>query len=425
MITLLAAWAAALLSPAAGETLVQEITFESPGLSWSDVMLPWGGGGFLDWTIADGGNPGKALRITTKENKNPVSCENRTLMFNHQPGTPVRVEMDVNPVTHPKGSVFMIRWFDGYVTAEAFERIADDEFEPWPAPAFTITETPQEPGWKHVDFRTSALDRTVFTLLIVVRQPPDPAKETQDEFINYYIDNLRVETTPLAKYMDPGFDWHGKGGGKMIEWRQSIGGRHVDWCDFMDDVVAPLPNGGTIEYTMQTFRDTGAAPRPGHGKHDYSHEVHNNIVGGASTITLSRIHPGEVPCAWGVRQTVSYAAFGLEPDQDAHIEILVKYTLHDPAKKRLARLQVGADPEGGVVTENALWSEEDAYANWDVEGWRKAKLEFDRPKGAVAFTVFFRHRDGDRTGAERQTIRATDPGNRAIADWIMITATKK
>lgn len=413
--------------PAGAESLVNEITFETPGLSWSDVMLPWGGGGFLDWVIADGGRPGKALRITTKENRNPVTCENRTLMFNHEPGTPVRVQFDVKPATHPKGAAFMVRWYDGYVTAEAFERIASDEFDPFPAPEFEIREAPGDAEWQHVDFQTPALEHSVFTLFFHIRQPPDPEKETQDEFIDYYLDNLRVEMTPLSQLMDPGFDWHGKGGGKMVQWRQATGGKHVDWCDFMDDVTAPLPAGGTIDYTLQTFRDTGAASRPGHlgMKHDYGHEVSNELVGGASTITLSRIHPGDVPCSWGVRQTVSYAALGLKPNEAARIEVLVKCTLHDPAKKRFARLQVGADPRGGILTEKAIWSKEDDQVNWDVEGWAKLRLEFDRPRDAVAFTVFFRHRDGERTGRDRDIVRATDPGNRGIADWILIKAVKQ
>jgi hypothetical protein len=414
--------------PAAAETLVQTVDFETPGLTWSGLMLPWGGGGFFDWVIADGGHPGKALRITNKDNGNAVACECRTLMFNHEPGTPVRVQLDLKPASHPKGAAFVIRWYDGYVTADAFERIASDEFDPFPAPVLQITDPPKTADWQHVDFQTPPLQQTVLTLWFEARQPPDPDKQTQDTLLDYYLDNLRVESTPLSKIMDPGFDWHGQGGGDMVQWRWSTAGKHVDWCNFMDDVKgAPLPNGGTIDYTLATFRDTGAASRPGNMslKHEYAHDVNNVIVGGASTITLSRVHPGDVPCSWGVRQTISYAALGLKPDQAARIEVLIKYTLHDPAKKHFARLQVGADPAGGILTEKAIWTKEDDQVNWDEVGWKKATLDFDRPPGAVAFTVFFRHRDGELTGKDRHTVRATDPGNRAIADWILIRTVKQ
>jgi hypothetical protein len=223
--------------------------------------------------------------------------------------------------------------------------------------------------------------------------------------------------------MDPGFDWHGNGGGKMSDWRWTTAGAHVDWCDFMDEAAAPWPEGGVIPYTFTTFRDSGS--RPLHVKHNIAHDTVNRKIGGASSIALVRIDPGDVPASWGIRQTVSYAALGLGPDDAAEIEVAGKYTFQqDTGNSRWARLQVGCHPRGGVVTDDALWSEEDPDVNWDDGYWHYGSLKFDRPKDATAFTVFFRVRDGVLVGEERR-VRATPGLGRAIADWILVTATKR
>jgi hypothetical protein len=71
----------------------------------------------------------------------------------------------------------------------------------------------------------------------------------------------------------------------------------------------------------------------------------------------------------------------------------------------------------------------DSDVNWDREGWRKLSLQWDRPKGATAFTIFFRYRDG--VCRFKKTIDcATEPyvasiGSRAMADWVVIRASEK
>jgi hypothetical protein len=402
---------------AAAETHVYDIPFEKP-MSWSGVMLPWGGGGFLDWVIADGGKEGKALRVTSALGKRAVTYEIRTLMFNHEPDTPARIELDVRPVTHPKGSLCMVRWFDGYVCAEAFERSADDKLAPFPPPIYERSSAMEKPGWERLDFRTPPLKHTVLTIAFMVRQPPDPDKAEQDEFIDYLFDNLRVEVTPLSHYMDPGFDWHGQGGGTETNWRWTTAGAHVDWCDFMDEVITPWDAELSITYGLDTFRDTGAGLLT--VKHDFVHDTSNVSVGGASTISLARYHPGDVPASWGVRQTVSYAALGLSADDVAHLRVSLKYTFDDPAQMGRAYLELGCDPRGGVLTENALWGDH-LYNGWLGGQWSVATLEFDRPPGATAFTVFFRCRDGvARKGGPVATVY----GSRAIADWLVVEVVK-
>jgi len=406
--------------PAAGEGFTYHIPFEKP-MSWSGVMLPWGGDGYLDWVIADGGKEGKALRITSALRKRAVTSEIRSLMFNHEPETSARIQLDIKPVAHPTGSLFMIRWFDGYVTTEAFEKSADDALAPFPSPIYQCSTQPEDQGWHHMDFRTPRLKHTILTIAFMISQPPDPSKGEQDQFIDYLLDNLRVETVPLSEYMDPGFDWHGKGGGKMNDWRWTTGGAHVDWCDFMDEVEAPWGDDRTIPYGLTSFRDTGS--RLLHMKHNYAHDTVNTRVGGASVIALVRRDPADAPASWGIRQTVSYAAFGLGPEEDAHLEVTIKYAFQQEGEEKRARLQVGCDPEGGTLTENALWSEENPDVNWKDGQWRTARLEFDRPKGAAALTVFFRCRDGvvGKDGRARATVGV----GRAIADWIIVKATKK
>jgi hypothetical protein len=419
------AWAlimAALLWPvssAAAETHVYDIPFEKP-VSWSGVMLPWGSDGYLDWVLADGGRPGRCLRITNALRRQAATYEIRTLMFNHEPGATAAIHLDIRAATQPAGSQFMIRYYDGYVSAEAFEKSADDPFQSFPPPSLALGDPLPKPGWQSYQFRTEPLDHTILTLAFMVSQPADPAKDEQDEFLDYYLDNLRVETTPLSHYMDPGFDWHGKGGATMTDWRWTTGGAHVDWCDFMDETEAPVGD-GTIRYDLATFRDSGS--RELHVKHNTAHDTANSKLGGSSTIGLVRIDPQDAPASWGVRQTFSYAAFGLKPD-DAHVEVRIKYTFQqDTDMYRRARLQVGCDPRGGIVTGDALWSPEDAAANWDKGEWHYGKLAFDRPPGATAFNVFFRCRDGIVSKSGR--VRATPGVGRAFADWIMLKATKK
>lgn len=94
-----------------------------------------------------------------------------------------------------------------------------------------------------------------------------------------------------------------------------------------------------------------------------------------------------------------------------------------------SRVQLGVDPRGRLITQEAIWSE--PYSGDFVRnGWHTAVLDFDRPVDAMAFTIYFRHRDGKPAKPEVQMhfpepqslgSRESDVG---IADWVLIEVVK-
>jgi hypothetical protein len=225
--------------------------------------------------------------------------------------------------------------------------------------------------------------------------------------------------------MDPGFDWHGREGSTR-HLRSSTFGAMYDWCDFADQEDVVLPDGKTIHYTMLQFRDTstyvGATV-----KHNIRHEPASANVGGRSIIALSRASSGgQCAASWGVRQTVSYRAIGLEPGEAAKIRVSMNMINEEAHKERFSRVQLGVDPRGSIVTQRALWSKE--YKNEFIakENWQIATLEFDRPMDATAFTVYFRHRDG-QAREPYQKMHFPEPqssgsrfGSVGMADWVLV-----
>lgn len=414
----------------AGEaSITHEFTFDYP-MSWADDVVPWGLGGVQKWEIAGGGKPGNALRISAADWKVDVSSEARTLQVNHKPNTPVKISFDIKPVTMPPGSYFLVRYFDGYCGGMPFDKIADDEFAPFPPPIWDSRKPGVKTDWQHVEFTTPPLKHTVLTIAFICQQPPLEEPGGDQSYVEYLLDNLKIKTNLLDNLMDPGFDWHGNAGGSTLDFWYNTNGANADWCDFADqeDVVT---DEGIIHFTLCQFRDTSCAAGPAN-KHILIHEKTCVEVGGLSTVTLSRIHADNSAVSWGVRQTVAYSALGLVSGQEATIQVKMKYTNYDPhpgrargGDKRISKCQIGVDPYGGIITAapTVIWSPLDSV-NYTADGWSKKTLEFKRPKNSEGFTIFFRHRDGAvGEGSvcfyEPQS-KGTLPGCRAIADWVMV-----
>lgn len=401
--------------------LSYEYSFDQ-AMSWADDISPWGMREIQNWEIADGGNPGKALRISAAAYKQPRSFEGRTLQFNHNPGTRVRISFDVREVSSPPGSVFLIRYFDGYCGGMPFVTVAEDDYRPFPAPIWDSRNAERIHDWQHVEATTPKLENTVLTLFMMAQQP----EAVDGQFIEFLLDNLRVETTALDRFMDPGFDWHGNTGGSTLHFWRNTGGADADWCDFADQENV-VTEEGTVRYTLAQFRDTSWQFTPS-AKHQLIHEKYNEQVSGYGTVTTSRIHADNTAASWGVRQTVAYSAFGLKRDQAARLRVKMRYTNHEAAYRNTSRVQLGVDPLGGTITREALWGTED-NVNFTNEGWRVGVLEFNKPTGAEAFTVYFRHRDGQpKPGGESPhelQSKGTDPGCRGVADWVMVEVLTK
>jgi hypothetical protein len=417
----------ALAAQARAEELVYAFDMEDP-IAWSDVVLPWGGGGFFDWTLSEGGHPGKALRITTETNQHVIACEGRCLHINHEPGTPARIQADIRLVRWPEHAQLRLRWYDGYTTSSAFEGVANEEFDPWPAPIWDSARKAVG-EWHHLDVTTPPLEHPILSLAVMVQDSGHDTRDNPDatEYADLLIDNLRVDTVASTRFRDPGFDWHGKGVRKMIECRWGTGGRHIDWCDFMQEEDVPAKDDKVIHYRLSTFRDTGAGP-PGHAKHDYEHSVAHDYVGGLSVISLSNIHADAAAASWGVRQTFAYSALGLKPGEPARISIKIKDTVHDPEKRHWARLLIGCNARGDILPTRAIWSPE-TTPNWDENRFQVHALEFERPTDATAMTVWFKMRDGhpakmdiDGKWVDDPDSEATRPGCRGMADWVLIRA---
>ncbi len=92
-------------------------------------------------------------------------------------------------------------------------------------------------------------------------------------------------------------------------------------------------------------------------------------------------------------------------------------------------MQLGVDPRGGLCTHDATWTPEykDGYLK---EGWRIASLEFDRPADAVAFTIYFRHRDGlpidprFPSNLPEPQSAGSEMSSAAFADWVLVKVLK-
>ncbi len=407
---------------AAAEKPGYVLTFDHP-MSWADDIAPWGLGGVQQWEVAEGGRPGGMLRISAAAYAQPISYEVRTLQFNHEPGRAARISFDIRPHAIPKGASCVIRYFDGYCGAFPFIKVADDPFAPFPKPIWDSDTASRSDEWQTVSIETDPLKHTVLTLAILVRQPHQESREGDDaEYIEVHMDNLHVDVPMLRRFMDPGFDWHGNGGSSTIQFRHNTRAADADWCDFIDQQDVETPD-GVIHYRLLPFRSSSTYPDPGWNV-QISHDVCAPDVGGHSVIALRG--GGDRGCAvsWGVRQTVSYDAFGLGPREKARLRVRMKMTNHDPLKHGISRVQLGVDPHGGIVTSKAKWSREDNINAYEG-GWRIAELTFDRPPDAEAVTIFFRRRDGTPRPApasdfpEKQS-QGTPGGASGMADWVMV-----
>jgi hypothetical protein len=412
---------------ALGQTIAYKYDFDEP-MSWSDDVVHWGLGGVQKWEIAGLEAKSRVLRIAGRDYGMEATYETRTLQFNHKPSARAEVSFDVRAAELPPGCSLVVRHFDGYCSGEAFKNIADEPFAPFPRPIFDSNQTKLTAAWQHVSINLGPLKRTVLTLAFSVRQIPRHQQglptSQPTPFVELLIKDLAVTTEPLDRLMDPGLDWHGHSA-TTRDLRASTAGADFDWCDFADQEDVQAPDGKTIHYTLLQFRDT-SGHRGGTVKHNVRHETSHQGVGGCSSIALSRESSGGFDAvSWGIRQTVAYSALGLAPDASARIRITMKMTNIETTLSRNSRVQVGVDPRGGVVTRKATWSDE-YTEEFTKEGWRLATLDFERPKDAVAFTVFFRHRDG-RPGDPQFAMPFPEPqsmgsqlGSEAVADWVLV-----
>lgn len=415
-------------APALAARHVYDFTFNHP-MSWADDASPWANYQVQEWEIADGGKPGKALRINGKTYGRTRTYEIRTLQFNHKPGTPATVWFDIRGACVPAGSSVVVRHFDGYCGALPFHRSADDLLHPFPEPLWDSRLNGLANEWQRVRVTLPVLQNSVLTLAIIVKQEAGDEESASPEFIDVYIDNLKIEVTLADELRDPEFDWHGVYGSSTEEFRWNTIAANADWCDYADQEIVRTEN-GIIRYTLFQFRDASMQPMPG-VRHSVIHDKHSLTVGGFGTICLRRSHgAGNLSAvSWGVRQTVSYTALGLGPNEKARIKVTMKVSAS--GNQDIGRLQIGVCPYGNVITRKALWTP-DQYISVYSEplGWITPSLEFERPAGARGFTIFFRHQDGltlearDRSypppPCELQSQGTTGPGVDAYADWVKV-----
>ncbi|MCL6628152.1 MAG: hypothetical protein K6U00_00955 [Armatimonadetes bacterium] len=401
-----------------------EFTFDEP-MSWADDISPRGTSLIQSWEIVDGGNPGKVLRISAAVYEQPVSCEARTLQFNHKSGVSAKVSFDIKAVSNPPGSYLMVRYFDGYCGGMPFVKIADEKTNPatdrFPPPSWDSRHANLADDWQHVEFTTGTLSNTVLTLFFMVEQQ----RETAGKYVEYLLDNLKVETEPLDKLMDLGFDWHGNYGESTFHWWQNTRGANIDWCDYAEQVSVKDWRGKDIHFTLYQFRDSSASPGPA-TRHKLGHVNYLRDVGWKGVVQCARIYAGDrssVSC--GVRQTVSYAALGLKPNQTARIQVKMKYTNYEWYNQQMTRVALGVDPTGSVIPSRAIWTSE-YYGVIKKDGkWEIGTVEFEKPIGAQAFTIYFRHRDGSGTpapdpGPHEPQSRGTHFPCMGIADWVTV-----
>jgi hypothetical protein len=413
----------------ASEEISFRLDFEQP-ISWADDVCPWGNYRIQHWEIADGGRPGKALRISSATYGRTSTYEIRTLQFNHEPNTPITIKFNIRAASNPPGSFFLVRYFDGYCTASAFHWAVNDEKHPFPPPIFDSRRESLYLAWKRVSVTTPPLKNTVATIALVAQQPDWQGDPQKLQYLDYYIDNFEVTVTPLDKLMDPDFEWHGNYGSTTIEFRRNTLGANCDWCDFADQEEVVTPD-GVIRYTLFQFRDASTQTLPGI-RHELKHAGHYDLAWGTSTVSLIRsFGAGNLSAvSWGVRQTVSYQAIGLGPDDTPRVRVRMKLS-NAYSDGGVCKCQLGVDPWGGVSTQKAMWTALDNVNIWaDCEGWRTHSIEFIRPKGSKAFTIYFRQRDGLPQPAKDQSYPPAprEPQSQgsscnscsSFADWVLV-----
>ncbi len=403
------------------ESITYALDFDHP-MSWADDVVFWGMGGGQIWETAKTDDGRSVLRIDTAPYGVKVTSEMRTLQFNHKPGTKAVIEFDVRSLHALPGETFRARYYDGYCTGLAIREIADEPFPKFPAPFLTTDEKPLSQDWQHIRFETPALEHTVLTLAFHLQHVRDD-DHPRDAVID--LDNLKVTTTALDEFKDPGFDWHGREASTQ-HLRSSTYGAMLDWCDFADQETVKVDDNKEIHYTLMQFRDT--ATKIGMiNKHNIRHEPASPNVGGRSIIALDRTSSGDASAvSWGVRQTFSYAALGITSGEKARIRVSMNMINEDAHQHRVSGVQLGVDPNGGIVTQRATWTELQKNEFISKEGWKIATLEFDRPVDATAMTVYFRHRDGQprepcfKTHFPEPQSAGTRSGSVGMADWVMV-----
>lgn len=424
----LAGWASA------ADTQTLRFDMELP-MDWSDVSMEWGTGGKVDFAVEEPGQPGKALHMTTRpvidaasrpSVLNPcrdefrgqeIANEGRCLQFNHKPGTPATIAFDFRVFEANPTAWFKVYYYDGYVTGEFFQMNLDDPFYAIPAPILSWKHG-DERDWKRYSATTSRLYHPVLTLWIQAAQSQGPG------YIDAAIDNLEVTLVPSTELFDPNLEWGNDNFDKMDTCRWSNGCRQIAWCDVMYDEFGPVSPGAKemIYYgSLNTFRGTSGNRTGGllAMKHDFWHRHREGMVGGASVIGLASIHAAGEAKSMGIRQTVSYAAFGLRPSDKLRVTVQTKGASSVDRKDGAVagRTVLGVDPLGGVLgsAPSVLWSEE-GIAN-ARDPWTIHRVAFDKPEGAETMTVFLKWRDGlpDETCDDK----AAD-GNSGWFDWVLV-----
>jgi hypothetical protein len=428
--------AAVLLAPAAAaETHTCTYDMEIPP-DWSDVNMEWGAGGKIDFAVEEPGRPGRALHMTTKPVQNPeenppvlnpcrdrfrgheVANEGRCLQFSHKPGSKATIEFDFKVFSANDHAWFTVAYYDGYVTAEFFQANLGDPFYAIPEP-IVAWKAGDSREWRHYSVTTDVLEYPVMTLWMHAAQSRGPG------YVDAAIDNLTVTVETADEFYDPDLAWGGEDMDKMTACRQSNTCRDISWCDVMYDEFGPAEPGSDdqIYYgSMVNFRLTTANYRDGGMlamKHDWWHRRRELNAGGASVIGFASIHGADDAKSMGIRQTCSYQAWGIRPDQKARVVIQARAASSVPEYegKVAARTLIGADPAGGVLgnAPGVVWSDEGvAHVR---ERWTIHRIEFEKPAGAENLTVFLKWRDGlpgDDCGD-----RAVD-GNEGWFDWVLV-----
>lgn len=424
-------------------------------IDWADVSMEWGLGGKVGYVYEEPGNPGKALHITTTRVTDPVDpCDNegrgasvanegRAIQWNHKPGTTATISFDfrVFSVPRPFDGWFRAYYFDGYVTAEFFqENLFDPQYDLL-ANQIMHWNAGYSQDWVHYEVTTHVLQQPVLTMWIQAANPVSTAG-----WFNAALDNLRVTVELSETYYDPGFEWGATGQvviyDKMLTCRRSDTCRAIAWCDLMYDEraqhSASIPQ--LINYgTMNIFRDTSSRPTGGVNlKHDYWHRSQEPQAGGASVIGFASIHGEAAAKSMGLRQTVSYTAFGLAPGQGGLVTVHAKGTsvfgdvnsIPQNSYNRRdgpgGRTLLGVDPYGGVISQDprVLWTDE-ATTAIEYEGWHVHTIQFQRPPDANAMTVFIKWRDGQahRPGVVDCDDQGISPGNTGWFDYAIVRVT--
>lgn len=411
-------WTASLRS----EPITYRLDFDSP-MSWADDVVFWGMGGVQRWEVYRDDDR-SVLRIDGSYNRTHANNELRTIQISHEPGAPAAISFDIKAVHLPPGATFTLRHFDGYCTGLPFREIADEAFAPFPRPLITIGDDMPAGEWRRIEVQTGPLEHTVLTLAFHVRQVPPPAGEKDPGFVQLHLDNLRITTQALSRLMDPGFDWHGVYSSTR-HLKASTLAKASDWCDYAEQVDEKGPEGQITHFTLLALRDT-ASHKGSIAKHNFWRMVSHDGVGGRSVISLDRESSGGFNAvSWGVRQTVGYSAVGFDPGEAGKVRVTMRLANDDDKLLGVSRVQLGVDPNGGISTRNATWSEE-VRDNVLKEGWRTISLEFERPRNATAFTVYFRHRDGLPRDPEF-VMKQPEPqsmgsrfGSKGMADWVLV-----